>query len=763
MTHLFRKGSMLQVAALLSLVGSLAPAQDAQPTFKRYNLRCLAPLLESLDAEAPRTLEEALLAGPAGSVAPRVGEDVLGVGAVDFPVDAGHADVQAHFNRGVALLHALWYREAERSFRSVVHLDPDGPMGYWGLAMANELRPGRARVFAKAAVDRTNVNRPAMEQRWVGILGDYYEVSSNQTQADGRARSEARIRALEDLVIDFPESVEAKAFMVRQLVLDQYRAGVEITSRLGVESLLRELAEAAPGHPSRQYGAFLWLRERPDRGVPFARASVEQARGVAEVWRYAAEALSAAGRSAEALPLYENAVRVDLDYLSQNLLMPWEAQNFSGNYEAFVSTLIGMGRIEEAGAWAAALLELPRQSVGMPEYEGKDLNELGAELWIRALATAERWEELEVLLNSEKLRGAGEGYRVQAERMFWLGVCGLFSDGGEGAVEALADLNKLHRQALGDGVSNVVEQAIVSAGKSLRTCQGLFGEDEPDGVGIDFEDPWISGSLLGSIHRKVGLKREALELARVAVERHPDHVLPVATFISLAYDAGRKRDAFLRFSRPFRILAGQADAGLPALEGLDAAASEMQLPEPWTLSAKPAAEGTEVDADRGKAWLQPMAPDFVLPDALGRSHSLEGFRGKPVLINFFLGVQCGYCLEQLSVFKPHLGAFREAGIEFVAVSSDTAEVLQGVIELTPGETYREDGAFPFLVLADPALKTFREYGAFDDFEGGPLHATVLLDGEGRLIWADRGHAPFKRPEILLAEAERLIGVSDAVK
>jgi len=759
MTHLIRKGPRAFATVMLVLASSMALAQEAQPTFKRYNLRCLAPLLESLDSEVPKTLEEALLAGPTGSILPRVDDGAVGAKAVDFPVDSSHAEVQAHFNRGVALLHALWYREAERSFRTVVHFDPDGAMGYWGLAMANELRPGRARVFAEAAVNRTNVNRPALEQRWVAILGDYYGVSRSSMEATEEERSRARIRALEDLVIDFPDSIEAKAFMLRQLVLDQYRAGVEITSRLGVERLAAQLSEVAPSHPSQHYGAFLWLEARPDRGVPFARASVEQAKGVAEIWRYAAEALVGAERSAEALPWYEAAVRVDQDYLSRNLSMPWETQNFSGNYEAMVRALIGMGRIKEAETWASALRAFPSRSVGEPDHGGKDLNELGEELWISALATAERWEDLAAMLKSKEMEESGGGFRIRAGRWFWLGICGLFVDGEEGAMEALAGLKALHRESMSVGVSNAVEKSITSAERSLRVCHGLFQGGGDKAVEVEPGDPWIDGPLLRAIYSKLGMKREALDVARVAVDQNPDHVIPVAAFISLATEAGQKRDAFLRFSRRFRLLASQADAGLPVLGRLDEAAREMQLPNPWTLSARPAAGEFDLGSLGEKDWSAPMAPEFDLADALGKRHGLEDFRGKPLLINFFLGVQCGYCLEQLSVFKPHLEAFREAGVEFVAVSSDTAEVLQGAIELRPGESYRKEGAFPFLVLADPKLAVFRDFGAFDDFEGGPLHATVLLDGEGRLLWADRGHAPFKRPEELLIEAQRLLRIS----
>lgn len=760
MTLLFWKNLVAWVTLILALSSSVAFAEEDEPTFRRYNLRCLAPLLENLDAEAPKTLEEALLAGPAGSMELRLEDSGIGADAVSFPINSAVEGAQAHFNRGVALLHALWYREAERSFRTVVQLDPDAAMGYWGMAMANELRPGRARVFAKAAVDRTDVNRPELERRWVGILGNYYGISSSMDDpglVDQARRSEARIRALEDLVVDYPEDVEAKAFMLRQLTLDQYRAGLAVTSRLGVEQLVKQLVELAPGHPSQQYGAFLWLGERPDRGVPFAKASVEHAPRIAEVWRYAAEALVGAGRSDEALSYYEAAIRLDQEYLSKHLLMTGEAENFGGNYEAMVRTLIGMGRIEEAIEWSAALMNFPKRSVSFPDHGERDLDELGQELWIEALVKVGHWERLQAAIESGLLGSAESGFTNRVQGQFWLGICGLFQDSGDTVEKAMLALKLLHRDALSAGVSNSVEQTILAASKSLRLCQGLLNEEAPEAEDLAMNDPWITDALRLKLYEKVGLRSDAMKLASAALARHPDHVVAVADFVSLSFGMGRKREAFFRFDRGFRVLAELADEDLPVLDRLAEVAVEMQLPDPWTLSAKKKQEGAvDLDSFGPRQWLAPMAPEVELADALGGPRTLEEFHGKPVILNFFLGVQCGYCLEQLNVFRPYLNSFRDAGIEFVAVSSDTVDVLQERIKLTEGQSYHRDGEFPFLILADPSLTAFRLFGGFDDFEDGPLHVTVLLDAGGRLVWADRGHAPFKRPEFLLAEAKRLM-------
>src|SRR5512138_109054 len=80
------------------------------------------------------------------------------LGKVSFPVSC--ANVQAQFNRAVALLHSFWYEEAEKAFSEIASKEPGCAMAYWGIAISNyhpvwapptptELGKGRAAV-AKA-------------------------------------------------------------------------------------------------------------------------------------------------------------------------------------------------------------------------------------------------------------------------------------------------------------------------------------------------------------------------------------------------------------------------------------------------------------------------------------------------------------------------------------------------------------------------------------------------------------------------------------
>jgi alkyl hydroperoxide reductase subunit AhpC len=72
--------------------------------------------------------------------------------------------------------------------------------------------------------------------------------------------------------------------------------------------------------------------------------------------------------------------------------------------------------------------------------------------------------------------------------------------------------------------------------------------------------------------------------------------------------------------------------------------------------------------------------------------------------------------------------------------------------------YSENEDFPFPIIADPALQVFKEYRAYDDFEGKPLHGTFLIDGAGRILWQDIAAEPFSNPGFLLDEAKRLLEI-----
>ena len=80
---------------------------------------------------------------------------------------------------------------------------------------------------------------------------------------------------------------------------------------------------------------------------------------------------------------------------------------------------------------------------------------------------------------------------------------------------------------------------------------------------------------------------------------------------------------------------------------------------------------------------------------------------------------------------------------------------QGVVA---GRPHSQEGGFPFTILSDQSLQTFKAYRAYDDFERMPLHATFLVDGSGKARWQDISYEPFTDVKFLLAESRRLLAV-----
>ena len=126
-----------------------------------------------------------------------------------------------------------------------------------------------------------------------------------------------------------------------------------------------------------------------------------------------------------------------------------------------------------------------------------------------------------------------------------------------------------------------------------------------------------------------------------------------------------------------------------------------------------------------------------------------------MVLIFYRGSGCIQCMKQLNSFARKAREFAVAGIDLVAISTDSPDDLKE--SLAP---YEEKGGFPFPLLSDAKLDVFKAYRLLD-FDDKPMHGTFLIDAQGRIRWRDISDEPFNDPALLLREAKQLSSVAAA--
>lgn len=157
-------------------------------------------------------------------------------------------------------------------------------------------------------------------------------------------------------------------------------------------------------------------------------------------------------------------------------------------------------------------------------------------------------------------------------------------------------------------------------------------------------------------------------------------------------------------------------------------------------------------------WSPTTAAAFELPrgDTVG-TFGTKGFAGRPVLVVFYLGFGCVHCVEQLHELRPRYQDFKKAGVEIIAVGSDTPDEVRASIQ----QGLEADAPqMRFKILCDPAGDVFRAFHCWDEFEDEALHGTFLIDAQGRIRWRDISEEPFMETDFLLRESSRLLRGSD---
>lgn len=152
-----------------------------------------------------------------------------------------------------------------------------------------------------------------------------------------------------------------------------------------------------------------------------------------------------------------------------------------------------------------------------------------------------------------------------------------------------------------------------------------------------------------------------------------------------------------------------------------------------------------------------LAPDFASLDAEGRRFQLSDLRGTPVLLKFYRGFWCPYCVAELDQLNRFASDFETLGVKLVALSSDRVD------ELRPFERKHK---WSIQLLADPALAVHRLYNVqFRKFtpRRGPFRdlaipTTILIDRDGRVLWLEQTTDFRIRPQadMVLAKAKALL-------
>ncbi len=138
-------------------------------------------------------------------------------------------------------------------------------------------------------------------------------------------------------------------------------------------------------------------------------------------------------------------------------------------------------------------------------------------------------------------------------------------------------------------------------------------------------------------------------------------------------------------------------------------------------------------------------------DADGQPVASDEYSGRSRIVIFYLGFGCLHCVEQLHALAPKIEEFNAAGIELVALSSESVEELQTGIK-------GFNDKMEIRLLSDGDKDAFKSFRAWDDFEDQPLHGTFLIDAKDRVRWQDISHEPFMDVDFLLQESKRLLSL-----
>jgi peroxiredoxin/tetratricopeptide (TPR) repeat protein len=686
-----------------------------------------------------------------------------GVGQAHFGITTTVPEAQVWFDQGNALLHSFWYEEAERSFRWCLKLDPECAMAYWGLArtglswstgLSDTPDVKRYKEFLVEAVRRKG-SVSARERM-------YIEAWDEAVAAEGPQRVKVLNRKLQEIVLAYPEDVEAEVL----LALFSIGSG----SPVGTEMMIRDVLRRQPDHPGAHHARIHnWDGVFAEQALASCAAYGRVAPGIGHSNHMPGHNYAKIGMWHEAARSMDAATRVELRYMRERLALPFETWNYAHNrnYLCYIQEQLGMAGASLQGA--ADLMAAPRDPDRNKDRDYGAYEE-GFAAKVRALIKFERWDEL-------LAPGAIPWREDEPDKLMRAFVETVALTGQKKTVDArhrLAELRQLAAAAaekdragakatdrppgamdgnaamvrIAEGLLCAAEGNLLDATRFLTEAaaeekkareEDLYQNDPPAAA-------WPVNRLLGDVYLAAGENRLAVEAYDRALKQERNDAFSLAG-LALAHARLGDRTKAAGYAGRLGAVWSGADPGLRWKAEVDAlglgapAVAETPGPErPYTLEAQ-AAIGT-------LNWEPFAAPRLECAGTDGRPVTLADVAGKNVILVFYLNDECPHCVEQLVAMNGRAKDWEGENAVVLAVSSTPPEKNLGSEKL---------GGLAIRLLSDKDHENARRFTSYDDFEEMELHSTILIDTKGRVHWKRTGGDPFTDMDFLLRSLKKMNG------